>query len=132
MLSTFAGSELGCVVGIEVLRMTKDPSFLAVVDRSAHHLSAGLKSLAARFPSQIVEVRQLGLAAAVKFADPLGGAMMMSALFKHCVWAMAAAFDLSVIRINPPLIIDSEKLDLLLEAMNKAVVDCWGSPTVRA
>lgn len=131
-LSTFAGSELGCVVGCEVLRMTKDAAFLATVNHSAQHLAAGLKSLAARFPSQILEVRQLGLAAALKFADPLGGALMMSALFKHYVWAMAAAFDLSVIRINPPLIIDREKLDLLFEAMNEAMVDCWGRPTVRA
>jgi putrescine aminotransferase len=132
MLSTFAGSELGCVVGCEVVRMTKDAAFLATVNRSAQHLSAGLKSLAARFSSQILEVRQLGLAAAVKFADPLGGALMMSALFKHNVWAMAATFDLSVIRINPPLIIDREGLDLLFEAMNEAMVDCWGRPTVRA
>ena len=131
MMSTFAGSNLGCIVGCEVLRMTKDPVFLATVNRSAEHLAAGLKSLATRFSSQIVEVRQLGLAAAVKFADPLGGALMMSALFKHHVWAMAAAFDLSVIRINPPLIIDREKLDLLLEAMNEAMVDCWGRPAVR-
>ena len=112
--------------------MTKDTAFLATVNRSAQHLSAGLKSLAARFPSQIVEVRQLGLAAALKFADPLGGVLMMSALFKHYVWAMAAAFDLSVIRINPPLIIDRERLDLLFEAMNEAMIDCWGRPTVRA
>jgi putrescine aminotransferase len=132
MLSTFAGSELGCILGCEVLRMTKDAAFLATVNRSAQELSAGLNSLAARFPSQIVEVRQLGLAAAVKFADPLGGALMMSALFKHYVWAMAAAFDLSVIRINPPLIIDRERLDLLFEAMNEAMVDCWGRPTVQA
>ena len=132
MSSTFAGSELGCVIGCEVLRMTKDPSFLAAVERTARYLSTGLKSLAARFPSQVVEVRQLGLAAALKFADPLGGVLMMSALFKHYVWAMAAAFDLSVIRINPPLIIDCEKLDLLFEAMTTAMVDCWGSATVRA
>jgi putrescine aminotransferase len=132
MVSTFAGSDLGCVVGFEVLRMTNDPSFLAGVDRTAGLLSAGLKSLAARFPSQIVEVRQLGLAAAVKFADPLGGALMMSALFKHYVWAMAAAFDLSVIRINPPLTIEREKLELLLEAMNNAIIDCWGVSPVDA
>lgn len=130
MLSTFAGNELGCVVGCEVLRMTNDAAFLATVNRTAQHLSTGLSSLAARFPSQILEVRQFGLAAALKFADPLGGALMMSALFKHYVWAMAAAFDLSVIRINPPLIIDREQLDLLFEAMNEAMVDCWGRPTV--
>ena len=108
--------------------MTKDAAFLATVNRTAQHLAAGLQSLAVRFSSRIVEVRQLGLAAAVKFADPFCGALMMSALFKHGVWAMAAAFDLSVIRINPPLIIDCEKLDLLLEALNEAMVDCWGSP----
>ena len=111
--------------------MTKDPAFLGAVDRTAQQLSAGLKSLAVRFPSQILEVRQLGLAAALKFADPLGGVLMMSALFKHYVWAMAAAFDLSVIRINPPLIIDREKIDVLLEAMNEAMADCWGKPAVR-
>ena len=132
MTSSFAGSELGCVVGCEVLRITKDPAFLTVVGHAAQHLAAGLESLASRFPAQIVEVRQLGLAAALKFADPLGGALMMSALFKHRVWAMAAAFDLSVIRITPPLIIELAQLDLLLEALHDAVVDCWGNSRVRA
>jgi acetylornithine/succinyldiaminopimelate/putrescine aminotransferase len=131
-VSPFAGGELGCVVRCEVSRIAKDPAFLATVGHAAQHLSAGLESLASRFPAQILEVRQLGLAAAVKFADPHGGAPMMSALFKHRVWAMAAAFDLSVIQVNPPLIIDSTKLDLLCEALHKAIHDCWGNPPAHA
>jgi putrescine aminotransferase len=132
MLSSFAGSELGCVVGCEVLRITRQPKFLATVDTMTRHLSAGLSALAARFPAQIVEVRQLGLAAALKFADPLGGALMMAALFKHHVWAAAAAFDLSVIQIKPPLIIDCAQLDVLLAALHGAIVECWGVVSVRA
>jgi acetylornithine/succinyldiaminopimelate/putrescine aminotransferase len=132
MVSPFAGSELGCIVGCEVLRITKDPAFLAAVDGTAQRLSAGLESLTARFPAQIVEVRQLGLAAALKFADPHGGALMMSALFEHHVWAIAAAFDLSVIQIKPPLIIDRAGVDLLLEALHDAILDCWGNHRVRA
>jgi acetylornithine/succinyldiaminopimelate/putrescine aminotransferase len=132
MLSTFAGSELGCLIGCEVLRVTKEPNFLATVDRTAQHLSAGLRYLASRFPTQIVEVRQLGLAAALKFTDPHGGALMMSALFRHHVWAVAAPFDLSVIQIKPPLIIDRVKLELLLDAIHAAVLDCWGNSAVRA
>ena len=116
-VSSFAGSELGCTVACEVLRIATDPAFLGTVDKTAQHLSARLQSLAARFPSQIVAVRQLGLAAALKFADPHGGALMMSALFKHRVWARAAEFDLSVIQIKPPLIIDRAELDLFLEAL---------------
>jgi acetylornithine/succinyldiaminopimelate/putrescine aminotransferase len=130
MVSSFAGSELGCIVGCEVLRITKDPAFLATVSHTAQQLSVGLESLAARFPSQIVQVRQLGLAAALKFADPHGGALMMSALFKHRVWAMAAAFDLSVIQIKPPLVIDRGELDLLLDALRNAIADCWENSTV--
>jgi putrescine aminotransferase len=130
MVSSFAGSELGCAVGCEVLRITKDPVFLATVVNAAQHLAAGLQSLAARFPSHIVEVRQLGLAAAIKFADPQGGALMMAALFKQRVWAMAAAFDLSVIQITPPLIIERSELDLLLQALASAIVDCWGNAEV--
>jgi acetylornithine/succinyldiaminopimelate/putrescine aminotransferase len=132
LLSTFAGSELGCIIGCEVLRITKDPHFLMTVNGIAEHLSAGLKSLAARFPTRIVEVRQLGLAAALKFADPHGGALMMSALFKHHVWAMAAAFDLSVIQIKPPLIIERTELELLLDALHKSIIDCWGDSRVNA
>jgi acetylornithine/succinyldiaminopimelate/putrescine aminotransferase len=132
MSSSYAASELGCILGCEVLRITKDPTFLATVANAAQHLSVGLKSLATRFPAQVVEVRQLGLAAAVKFADPHGGALMMSALFKHRVWATAAAFDLSVIQIKPPLIIDRAELDLLLQALHNAIADCWGNSRVSA
>ena len=128
VLSTLAGSELGCLLGTEVLRITTEPQFLRHVAASAAHLAAGLRLLAAQFPAQLLEVRQLGLAAALRFADPHGGALMMPALFRHHVWARAAVFDLSVLQLTPPLVISRVQIDLLLTALRDAIVDCWKTP----
>ncbi|MDH3820527.1 MAG: aminotransferase class III-fold pyridoxal phosphate-dependent enzyme, partial [Gammaproteobacteria bacterium] len=59
-VSTFGGSDLGCLVALRVLEICSDPALLANVNEQADYLRAGLQALARRFPF-LVDIRQKGL-----------------------------------------------------------------------
>lgn len=132
MPSTFGGSEIGCALGAEVVRLATNPAFLARVNKFGLHLGARLDELQQRHPDAIAEVRQLGLGVAIRFHDDLGGLKMMTALFEQGVLAIAAAGDLSVIQVKPPLIIALDVIDQLSDAIDAAVRKCFVEKTVSA
>lgn len=130
MPSTFGGSELGCALGIDVLEMAADPTFLARVNEHASYLADGLESLQQKYPESIAEIRQMGLAAAIRFNEPKAGVGMMTGLVQNKVLAMAAANDLSVIQIKPPLVIDKKGIEELITAIDAAIDACLISRTI--
>jgi len=121
MPSTFGGSELGCVVARKVLSMASDKNTLSHVRAMAGILGSGLADLKRKYPDALLEVRQLGLAAGLKFADPIGGVRMMQALYRHGVLALFAGYDPSVVQLKPPLVINAEQIDELLKALEHAI-----------
>lgn len=123
MPSTFGGSELGCVVALKVLALASADATLAHVREMAALLGAGFDRLKARFPEQLLEIRQLGLAAGLKFADPAGGVKMMRSLFRHGVLALFAGYDPSVVQLKPPLVITAAQIGQLLDALALAIAE---------
>ena len=57
--STFGGSTLACVVGLEVLRIIDDEDLLAHVERTGAHLLERLRALAPKYPV-VGDVRGMG------------------------------------------------------------------------
>jgi acetylornithine/succinyldiaminopimelate/putrescine aminotransferase len=123
MPSTFGGSELGCVVARKVLAMASAETTLSHVSAMARLLESGVAELQRQFPGKLLETRQLGLAAGLKFSDPVGGLKMMRSLFRHGVLALFAAYDPSVVQLKPPLIITAEQVGDLLRALGRAIVE---------
>lgn len=123
MPSTFGGSELGCVVARKVLSIASAEATLSHVREMAVLLETGFADLQRRFPDQLVEVRQLGLAAGLKMADPAGGVKMMRSLFRHGVLALFAGYDPSVIQLKPPLVITEAQIADLLKALALAMAE---------
>ncbi len=118
-VSTFGGSDLGCLVALRVLEICTDPATLANVREQSAYLLEGLQGLARRFPF-LVEVRHKGLVMALKFADPNTGLAMMRALYENGVWAIVAGYDQSVVQFKPGLLIDREYCDEVLRRLENA------------
>jgi acetylornithine/succinyldiaminopimelate/putrescine aminotransferase/Ser/Thr protein kinase RdoA (MazF antagonist) len=118
-VSTFGGSDIGCVVALRALEICSDPATLANVNEQAGYLIAGLEALAARFPF-LEDVRQKGLVMALKFSDTGTGLGMMRALYENGVWAIVAGFDESVIQFKPGLLIDRAYCDEVLGRVEDA------------
>ncbi len=118
-VSTFGGSDLGCLVALRVLEICTDPATLANVREQSAYLLEGLQGLARRFPF-LIEVRHKGLVMALKFADPNTGLAMMRALYENGVWAIVAGYDQSVVQFKPGLLIDREYCDEVLRRLENA------------
>lgn len=120
-VSTFGGSDIGCVVALRVLEICSDPATLANVNEQAGYLYSGLQALAARFPF-LEEIRQKGLVMALRCSDSSTGLGMMRALYENGVWAIIAGFDEAVVQFKPGLLIDRAYCDEVLRRVEDACV----------
>ncbi len=120
-VSTFGGSDLGCLVALRALEICSDPATLANVNEQAGYLYSGLQALARRFPI-LVEIRQKGLVMALRFSDESTGLAMMRALYENGIWAIVAGFDQSVVQFKPGLLVDREYCDEVLKRVENAFV----------
>ena len=120
-VSTFGGSDLGCLVAKRVVEICSNPATLENVNKQSRYLVAGLQLLAARFPF-LETVRHRGLVMGLKFADESTGLGMMRALFENGVWAFVAGFDQSVVQFKPGLLVDKEYCDELLKRVEDACI----------
>jgi acetylornithine/succinyldiaminopimelate/putrescine aminotransferase len=126
MPSTFGGSEIGCRVGLAVLELAAEPAFLDHTNSMADLLSERLKALAGRHTPMVAEVRQKGLAAALKLSIRGGGALLMGALYRRGVLAILAGFDVNVIQLKPPLVLGPAEVEELLLALDGALTEIGG------
>lgn len=122
-VSTFGGSEIGCHVAKKVAEIVSRPETLEHVNRISKYLEDALCALQNKH-SFLVEVRQCGLIAGLKFDGEMGAVMMSKALYDNGVWAMFSGYDLSVLQFKPYLFTDKALVDALMEKLDHAIVQC--------
>ena len=119
-VSTFGGSELGCLVGRRALELCTTPTALANATMIGEYFRERLSGLAATHPF-LVEVRQRGVVMGLRFAHRRGALTMASALYRHGIWAMFSGFDPSVLQWKPGLLVDREYADEAIERFERAI-----------
>ncbi len=107
-ISTFGGSELGCVAALEVLDIIEEPGFLARVREVGDRIEAGLAPVD-------VEVRRRGMFVGLRFDDPAGGLVATQQVIGAGVFAIFANNDPSVLQFLPPLTISDDEVDWLID-----------------
>jgi ornithine--oxo-acid transaminase len=144
--STFAPNELAMAAGLATL----------------HELRGGLVEQSARLGDRLLEltwplvdefevvrdVRGLGLAWAIEFAEPRGGGRMtyrmieraQRGLFaqlvvvplftKHRILTQVAGHDMAVIRILPPLVLTDADVEEFVDALRKTIKGAQGVPSL--
>lgn len=117
-VSTFGGAELGCHVALEVLRILQEEGFLAHVQEIAEVFGRGFRELKGRHPDMLLETRQRGLMMGLRMANEACGPLMTLAGFRHGILTIYANNDTSVSQILPPLIIEREEAEAVLEALD--------------
>jgi len=122
-VSTFGGSEIGCHVAKKVLEIVSRPETLEHVNSISGYLAESLKTIQKKH-SHLIEVRQCGLIAGLKFEGEMGAVFMSKALYDNGVWAMFSGYDLSVLQFKPYLFIDKALINVLMEKLEKAMKQC--------
>ncbi len=120
-VSTFGGSDLGCVVALEALNLSLHPDTLANVKTQAAYLKAGLEKFQGRFPF-FTGIRQQGLIMGLTFTDSTMAYGFMRALYEEGIWALVAGFDETVLQFKPGLLIDKEYCDEILKRFENALI----------
>ncbi len=119
--TTFGGNPLACAAANVVLDTVARPDFLNHVKAMGALLRAGLERLQARYPAHIREVRGLGLLLALELTEP-GRAIVDDCLREGLIINCTAG---QVLRFAPPLIVQREHIEALLEILERVLAGHW-------
>jgi acetylornithine/succinyldiaminopimelate/putrescine aminotransferase len=113
-VSTFGGSELGCVAASAVMEEIGRPGFLAHVRDIGERFEAGFAGLP-------FELRRRGLTMGLKFEEEEGGVLASGRLIEAGVFAVFAEHDHSVTQFKPPLIVSDDDADEIIGSVRGAL-----------
>jgi putrescine aminotransferase len=122
-LSTFGGSDLGCIVGmaaIDYLIKNKVPEHAAAM---GDRFQKGFDTFLEKYPELLVEVRRKGLMMGLQYTNASIGPRMSFQLAQNGVMAIYTGNEPSVMRIMPVLEISPEQVDFVLDALDKSMAE---------
>jgi ornithine--oxo-acid transaminase len=142
--STFAPNELAMAAGLATLHEFREQRLVQESSRLGARLLELTRPLADEF-EVVRDVRGLGLAWAIEFAEPEGGRMayrmieraqrglfaqlVVVPLFrKHHILTQVAGHDMAVIRILPPLVVTDGDIEEFAEALRTTIKDARRMP----
>ena len=125
-LSTFGGSDLGCIVGLATIDYIEKHDLCGNARAMGERFRAGFSRLKDRFPELLLEVRQKGLMMGLQYTNESIGPRMTRKLAERGVLAIYTGNDPSICRFMPPLIISPSEVDEVLTALEGAMEELSG------
>jgi len=130
-LASFGGAALGCVAALAMFDQITEPGFMEHVQAMGERFEAGFVQLQARY--QIVAGwRRRGLMIGFELAEPRMGPAMSVLLAQNGVLAVFANHRPSTVQLMPPLIIQPDEVDFVLEAMERSLAFITAHPEMLA
>ena len=125
-LSTFGGSDLGCIVGLASIAYIQEHDLAGRAVEMGERFHAGFDKLLARYPDLLLEVRQKGLMMGLQYTNESIGPRMTKKLADRGVLAIYTGNDPSICRLMPPLVITQEEVDEVLAALEDSMRELSG------
>jgi putrescine aminotransferase len=125
-LSTFGGSDLGCIVGMAVIDYIQKNDLAGHAEKMGLRFRAGLNALLKDYPSLLLEVRQSGLMIGLQYTNESIGPRMTKKLAERGVIAIYTGNDPSICRLMPPLVITPGEVDFVLNALAESMKELSG------
>jgi acetylornithine/N-succinyldiaminopimelate aminotransferase len=115
--STFGGNPLACAGGYATLKFILENDLAAQVRGVGEHLACGLRELKQTF-AFVSDVRGKGLLAAIEFTSDVAAEVVAACLEEGLLVNKLKA---NVVRLMPPLIINTSDVDEALAILSKAL-----------
>ncbi|MEI6778303.1 MAG: aspartate aminotransferase family protein [Chloroflexales bacterium] len=115
--TTFGGNPLVTAVADVVFRKVNTPDFLAHVRQVSNYLDESLQDLAADMPDTILELRGRGLMRGIRISGSASAAR--EAAHGQHLLVVTAGDD--VIRLLPPLVIETQHVDAMISALREVL-----------
>lgn len=125
-LSTFGGSDLGCIVGMAVIDYIQKYNLSDHAELMGRKFRAGFDSFLQDYPSLLLEVRQKGLMMGLQYTNESIGPRMTKKLADRGVIAIYTGNDPSICRLMPPLVITPDEVDFVLDALAGSMKELSG------
>ena len=125
-LSTFGGSDLGCIVGLAVIDYIQKHNLADHAEKMGKKFRAGFDALLKDYPTLLLEVRQKGLMMGLQYTNESIGPRMTKKLADRGVIAVYTGNDPSICRLMPPLVITPEEVDFVLDALAGSMKELSG------
>ncbi|MCK0177182.1 aspartate aminotransferase family protein [Mycolicibacterium sp. F2034L] len=120
-ISTFGGSELGCVAAIKTLEITTRPAVRSMVHYIADIFDVGLRRIQRDYPDWFIGIRQNGVVIGLEFDHPEGAKFVMRELYENGVWAIFSTLDPRVLQFKPGLLLSRDLCEDVLDRLEVAV-----------
>lgn len=115
--TTFGGNPLAAAVAGVVFKRINDPAFLAHVRAVSSYLDESLQDLMAERGDTILELRGRGLMRGIRIAGSAGAVREAA----HAEGLLIATAGDDVLRLVPPLIIDTAHIDALIAGLRNVL-----------
>ena len=120
-MSTFGGSELGCIAALKVLEICQRPEVRSIVHYIARYMRDGLNVIQANYPDFFIGIRQRGVVMGLEFNHEQGAMHVMKSLYHNGVWAIFSTLDPRVLQFKPGILYDKDLCDEVLFRLDTAV-----------
>jgi putrescine aminotransferase len=119
--STFGGNELACAAALAAMDVLEEDGLIENARTRGDQLLSGARDIAAEFPRVIREARGLGLVVGVELTHEGYGGWIIPEMLKAGITAAWTLNLQRVIRLEPPLIVTAEEVDLALAGLRAGV-----------
>lgn len=130
-VASFGGSALGCVAALATLEQTTEPGFMEHVQAMGDRFEDGFVQLRSRYEI-VAGWRRRGLMIGFELTDPRLGVAMVAVMAQNGVATIFANYRPSTLQIKPPLIIQADEVDFVLEALDRSLAFLTEHPEVVA
>lgn len=120
-LSTFGGSDLGCIVGLAVIDYIEKNHLAENAARMGDRFRVGFDRFLKDYPDLLLEVRQMGLMIGLQYTNSSIGPRLTKKLADRGVIAVYTGNDPAICRFMPPLVITPEDVDFVLNALEDSM-----------
>lgn len=120
-ISTFGGAEIGCRIARRVLEISAAPQFLEHVNMLAARFAKKIEGLSAKHYPFLVKLRQLGLMMGLELRDEICGPLLAKTAFDQDLLLIYANNDTRVCQLLPPLTMNLEEVDWVIERLDVAL-----------
>lgn len=117
-ISTFGGSELGCMVASKVLQMSQDPDFLNHVNSLAEKFREQLQGIRQR---PMIGFQQLGLMMAIETESDMTGPLLTKTAYDEGLLMIYANNRPSAVQFLPPLIMSEKDIEDVIFRLTRAL-----------
>ena len=121
--NTTGGGALACSAAIAAINITLRDRLWEQAAAKGDYIISRLKAIAAQYPQIYESITGRGLLIGMHFKDAAVGYKVAAGLFKRGVLVAGTLTSAHTVRIEPPLIITYEQIDVVLNRLSDTLAD---------